>query len=90
MRESYSFLGIIFQIEKSIFFHVFIGIKAMPKNTEPFDKAQKSNRIHLKSYYPRRQIYAVSFISSASLFHANFLKIKTQPNLFLFYFPGIW
>lgn len=62
----------------------------MPKNTEPFDKAQKSNRIHLKSYYPRRQIYAVSFISSASLFYANFLKIKTQPNLVLFNFPGIW
>ena len=40
----------------------------MPKNTEPFDKAQKSNRIHLKSYYPRRQIYVVGFISSASLF----------------------
>ena len=60
----------------------------MPKNTEPFDKAQKSNRIHLKSYYPRRQIYAVSFISSASLFYANFLKIK--PNLYLFNFPGIW
>ena len=60
----------------------------MPKNTEPFGKAQKSNRIHLKSYYPRRQIYAVSFISSASLFYANFLKIK--PNLYLFNFPGIW
>ena len=62
----------------------------MPKNTEPFDKAQKSNRINLKSYYPRGKIYAVSFISSASLFYANFLKIKTQRNLYLFNFPGIW